>query len=580
MLATSTPSNVFLLHVAPQSNVTREAFEQALFFLTRCFVVPACPHVAPSMFSHRLLRDDHGGHYIWEIVLDGVESTAEDASTEPLDQAVRTEIEAALKDIGELQSFAAYTSVEIPAPYIDVPPVIAGDTEFSSFGSEEIPWTEYASDSGSATAGQELPESILKNIEEFRSQVPVEPNLKPYGKGHVYFALEDKAHRAWLSQYFDAKMAPASADDKRKIRAFSAFQTREGTTASINTYDNQIVTWGTGWGGLGWLGPVMTRATANNAVRAILEQAGVRYRTKNTYDIVDLKTKRVVTGKQEALEVMRASVPLLNLLIKLARAPETRDAVADAQLGTFFISAGDVSSANEMATQALFNMVSHLKHWAPGYATGCLEWAAPQLAGQAVSPERDKLLARLVGHYFYGKARGKGWIPDWKQFQGYWRHMKEDGLDCLSDPFIQAASYPTDDPFVATPLPTAAKTTTAAPTKAPAQTTAAPAQTTAAPAKARILTRALSRYDQLESIAAGKGLLRRGAQGTSVQAVQQVLLHLGCSLPAGANGIFDVAVERAVQAFQRAHGLGDDGVIGAKSIKKLDDLSEDPGAKT
>lgn len=573
MLTTSTPPNVFLMHVAPQSNVSREAFEQALFSFTRRFVVPACPHVASSMFSHRLLRDEHGGLYIWEIALEGVEATAEDASNDPLENAVRAEIEAGLKDIGELQSFAAYTSLEIPAPYIDVPPVVSGDTEFSSFGSEEIPWTEYASDSGTATAGQEIPENTLKNIAEFRAQVPAEPNLKPYGKGHVYFALEDKAHRAWLAQYFEAKMAPASADDRRKIRAFSAFQTREGTTASINTYDNQIVTWGTGWGGLGWLGPVMTRATANNAVRATLEQAGVRYRTKNTYDIVDLKTKKVVTGKQEALEVMRASVPLLNLLIKLSRAPETRDAVADAQLGTFFISAGDVSSANEMATQALFNMVSHLKHWGPGYATGCLEWAVPQVADQAVSPERDKLLARLVGRYFYGKARGKGWIPDWKQFQGYWRHMKEDGLDCLSDPFIQAASYPTDDPFVATPLPAATKPATPAPTTTTAPTKA-PAQTTAAPAKARILTRALSRYDQLESIAAGKGLLKRGAQGTSVQAVQQVLLHLGFSLPAGANGVFDVAVERAVQAFQRAHGLGDDGVIGAKSIKKMDELSE------
>src|SRR4029079_9533280 len=106
----------------------------------------------------------------------------------------------------------------------------------------------------------------------------------------------------------------------------------------------------------------------------------VRYRSRNTYDIVDLQSKRVVTGKQEALEVFRASQPLLYLLIKLARSPATRDAVANAQLGTFFMSAGDIWSANELATQALFNMVSHLKHWAPGYVTGCLEWALPQVA--------------------------------------------------------------------------------------------------------------------------------------------------------------------------------------------------------
>lgn len=214
-----------------------------------------------------------------------------------------------------------------------------------------------------------------------------------------------------------------------------------------------------------------------------------------------------------------------------------------------------------MATQALFNMVSHLKHWAPGYATGCLEWAVPQVSGESISAERDKRLATLVGRYFYGKARGKSWIPDWKQFQGYWRHMKEDGLDCLNDPFIQASAYPADDPFATTP----AKTTTITTTPATASTT------TTTVVRSKLLRNVLlSREEQLEAVAAGRALLRRGAQGTGIRAIQQVLLNLGLQLPDGVNGHFEEGMERAIKTFQRAQGLKDDGIIGAQTIKKLD----------
>lgn len=560
MIETSTPT-IFLIHVVPQSSVAKEALERHIFALTKRFVLPARPHLDSEMFTHRLMRDA-SGTYLWEIVVDDIEGMQEDATTsESLAEAVRAEVTRCLAEMGEMLSFSAFVNLLIPGPHIDVPVSLPDDSGIISFGSDEAPWYDYARDSATEYSGKEIPARILDGIREYRDGIPTEPNLKPYGKGHVYFALEDKAHRAWLAEFFESKMAVASESDRRKIRAFAAFQTREGTTASINTYDNQIVTWGTGWGGRGWLGQVMTRAITSNTVRAALERAGVRYRSRNTYDIVDLQSKRVITGKEEALEVMRASVPLLNLLIHLARAPETREAIADAQLGTFFISAGDISNAQEMSTQALFNMVSHLKHWAPGYITGCLEWAIPQLSGQPVSPARDKQLARLAGRFFYGKARGKAWIPDWKQFQGYWRHMKEDGLDCLSDPFIQASTYPSDDPFVNAP----ANTPVANTTKPVAATN------TTSTVRTHVLQNAvLSRVEQLELVAAGKALIRVGARGDGVSAIQQVLMTAGYALPQGATGTYDAPVAEVVKAFQRAHGLTDDGIIGAQTIKKLD----------
>lgn len=557
MLTSTTAPNVFSMQVSPRENITRETLEKRLCVLTKLFVLPTHPHVAAEMFEHRILRDAHGAT-LWEITLADLDGGHEDSATNRrIDNIVRTEVEHLLNPWGVLHSFSAYTNLPIPTPYVDVPVNMPDDDALVSFGSDEPPWPDFAVDAKTPQAGKELPATVLERIQEYRAGVPSEPLLKPHGPGHVYFALEDKAHRQWLSEYFESKMAVASEADRRIIRAFSAFQTREGTTASINTYDSQIVTWGTGWGGLGWLGTVMARATSDNSIRAALEQAGIRYRSRNTYDIVDIEQKRVITGKKEALEVMRASLPLLYLLIHLARSPLTRKAVADAQLGTFFVSAGDISNAHEMATQALFNMVSHLKHWGPGYATGCLEWAMPQLGGAAVSPERDKRLAPLVGRYFYGKARGKSWIPDWKQFQSYWRHMKEDGLDCLSDPFIQAATHPTDDPF-------ATHVNESSPNRNTTPTTPQTPQS-------RLLRNTLAAYNDLQTIASGKGILRRGAEGNAIRAIQLVLMRQGYSLPRGTNGEYDEAMVSAIAAFQKAHGLISDGLIGAQTLKKLDE---------
>lgn len=562
MITATNAPNVFLIQVTPRANVTREALESRLFDLTKLFVLPTHPHVAPEIFEHRLLVSTDGT-ILWQIDAGGVENGDDDSTTNSsVASIVHAEVERLVEPFGVLQSFSAYSRLTIPNAFVEVPIDTTNDAEgesdIISFGAEEeAPWVDYALDSKTPSAGKELPAIWLDRVREYLAAAPAEPNLKPQGKGHVYFALEDKAHRQWLTEYFDSKMAGAGEAERRIIRAFASFQTREGTTASINTYDGQIVTWGSGWGGLGWLGTVMSRATSDNAVRAAFHRAGVRYRGRNTYDIVDLNSKRVVTGKQVALEVMRASVPYLHFLIHLARAPETRKAVADAQLGTFFVSAGDISNAREIATQALFNMVAHLKHWQPGYAVGCLEWAVPQLGGAAISAERDKRLAHLIGRYFYGKARASAKLPDWKQFQGYWRHMKEDGLDCLSDPFIQASAPPTDDPFSTSVNETAPNRNTT--------------PTTPQTPRSRLLRKTLAPYDDLQTIATGKGLLRRGAEGFSIRAIQLVLLGQGYSLPRGANGEFDESMSRAVAAFQKAHGLQADGTIGAQTLRTMDE---------
>jgi hypothetical protein len=219
----------------------------------------------------------------------------------------------------------------------------------------------------------------------------------------------------------------------------------------------------------------------------------------------------------------------------------------------------NISGSSAVATQALFNFITHLKHWAPGYVTGCLEWAVPQVSGDP-SPERDRQLAVLVGRYFYGKATRTKWIPAWSQFQLYFtRHMKEDGLDCSGEPFIKASSHPTDDPFAAAPLPEAGSL---------------------ASAGCALKTSPLAGVSQLEAIvSSGKGALRKGDTGAGVKALQQALIALKINVPGGADGAFGPGLEGAVKAFQSARGPSADGVAGKGTLSALDAALGDAGAQ-
>lgn len=278
-----------------------------------------------------------------------------------------------------------------------------------------------------------------------RASVPVEKLLKPTALmkgGHVYSG-GDAAHFAYLKEYLAKKSDEASGEDRRRVLAFRALQGREGSTAAINTYDNQILTWGTGWSGLGGLPEVMDRlVAASPAAVARLKACGVEYLGHGQWSVVD-DSGKVVQGKQEALQVIRKTPALIYLFIDLAKNPATRDAVTDAQLATFMRGSANLPGSETIATQALFNFAAHLKHWAPGAMRGVIE-AAAQAVPDSPSEERDKLLAPEIVKLFV--ARGPGYVKNttgWKQLQGYaLRDMKADGLDVSGDPVITASESP------------------------------------------------------------------------------------------------------------------------------------------
>ena len=68
-------------------------------------------------------------------------------------------------------------------------------------------------------------------------------------------------------------------------------------------------------------------------------------------------------------------------------------------------------------------------------------------------------------------------------------------------------------------------------------------------------------------------LLRKGMRGSDVKAMQEKLLKLGYDLgPDGADGDFGTMTEAAVRKFQSKYGLEVDGIVGAETTKKIDEL--------
>jgi len=78
-----------------------------------------------------------------------------------------------------------------------------------------------------------------------------------------------------------------------------------------------------------------------------------------------------------------------------------------------------------------------------------------------------------------------------------------------------------------------------------------------------------------EPASSSGGSLRNGDEGMDVAYVQQRLKDLGY-LSGTADGIFGNATERAVKEFQATNGLTADGVVGARTLQRLESSSAKP----
>jgi hypothetical protein len=265
----------------------------------------------------------------------------------------------------------------------------------------------------------DLPATLLQEIRNARRAYPPRKIIfQPYKtnrnpaihRGYTQSRNDGGAHQKWSIAWVDHRVL-RGATGLRKLagEGFKKLFEREGSTADLNMYDNQIVTWGTGFGGMGSLQSVLERLEPTR-VGQILRDCGLRWdRKRKRYHIVDLRTSRVVSsgarGSEEKrhrppLESMRQQDDFLYVLIGLSLAPATREIVIQAMWDQYLAMAASFRGAEHIYTQALFNFISHMHLWLPKPAQGGALWAYHKIGPGAPSENRDRQLAVYFARYF------------------------------------------------------------------------------------------------------------------------------------------------------------------------------------
>jgi hypothetical protein len=144
----------------------------------------------------------------------------------------------------------------------------------------------------------------------------------------------------------------------------------EGTVDAINTYDNQIITWGKGFSALsGSMNEVlMIMFKADPEARHVMLRAGIDCDAK-TWRLVNTETGMIETGAN-ALRLMQFDTKLLGVFVTLGRAPEHQQHALDAQWSAMETQAAHVPEYAYAWPEKSIALCAHLAHWSPAFGWG------------------------------------------------------------------------------------------------------------------------------------------------------------------------------------------------------------------
>jgi hypothetical protein len=167
----------------------------------------------------------------------------------------------------------------------------------------------------------------------------------------------------------------------------------EGTVDSINTYDDQIVTWGKGFSAKsGSMNEVLEiMFTSDPEARHMLLRAGIDLDAK-TWRIVNEETGMIETGN-DALRLMQFDTRLLSVFVALGRDPKHQQHALDAQWAAMEKGAAKVPEYAYDWPESAIALAAHLAHWSPAFGWGYHPEAFAQANGDLV--EVVKAWARL-----------------------------------------------------------------------------------------------------------------------------------------------------------------------------------------
>ncbi len=243
-----------------------------------------------------------------------------------------------------------------------------------------------------------------------------QPVLVRFGGENHFDYTPPKSHKKWATDYAQKTHVDSAKDviEQHVGKAWVQMLTNEGMPASFQTYDNQIVTWGVGFGGMGDGIYVFDEMNKDAKLARLLDDVGMNY-GGGRYHVVDVVNKKVVSTpakKRDAhyfpLDAVRQQMDLMSALVGMSEDPATRVTIAEAQWRVYKKNSTTWGGQDKVFGMPLYFLMTHMHHWLPAIANGVDVGALfATLGATTPTADTDAKLAQLVGNAFARTAKAK-----------------------------------------------------------------------------------------------------------------------------------------------------------------------------
>lgn len=395
------------------------------------------------------------------------------------DEVSKTDAEASVKlSVDDTES-----EVDVPIPFptgasVQAKVVTQSAGEISTIaalhvgrGTEQADWRDFVDKDS-------VPDEIIDKIKRNRARwplkkIPLVTKGKYAGPKHYNYGPPD-SHGKWAREYIKTEKVDKATGFAEKhiaqvfVEMMKSEKGSEGQPASFQTYDNQIVTWGVGFGGMGDGVHIFDQLNTDAKMQRLLDDLGIQY-FGGRYHVVHTGDKKVVSSKEITKEVhgkgkhkdeikikhvgwnhrgpldaWRDQMDAMSVIVSISEDTSYRVQILEAQWRVYVANSSTWTGQDKIFSLALYYLITHSQHWLPALAMKGFwvnkEWET--LGETTPSIESDKKLAQRLLNGFL--AAGKKMHEDGKL--DYWKEVHRRVNDDLWTRFTSDAKKEGFDP--------------------------------------------------------------------------------------------------------------------------------------
>ncbi len=371
----------------------------------------------------------------------------DEVSNKDVDATVKLSVDATESEVDVPIPFATGASVQAKVVTQSAGEIATVAALHVGRGTEQADWRQFIDKDS-------VPDDVLEKIKRNRARWPLKKislvtKGKYAGAKHYNYGPPD-SHGKWAREYIKTEKVDKATglQDKHIAQVFvemmKSEKGSEGQPASFQTYDNQIVTWGVGFGGMGDGVHIFDQLNTDSKMQRLLDDLGVQY-FGGRYHVVHLGDKKVVSSKEitkevhgkgkhagevkikhvgwshgPPLEAWRDQMDAMSAIISISEDTSYRVQIIEAQWRVYLANSSTWSGQDKIFSLSLYYLITHSQHWLPALAKRGFhvdqEWQA--IGASTPSYDTDKKLAQRLLNGFLGIGKGM-WADDkpklWKE---------------------------------------------------------------------------------------------------------------------------------------------------------------------